>query len=306
VSSNMIAANIIFGPAARNYVEPLRALCLELSGTRYHFLDNTEFQAVMVADSAKGAAIYWHEILGRSHLAASVGIARSLAWIRGMITAHESENLLAFSATFRGLLESAADTYYTVRHVPQTLAQLSEQIVRALNGKMCDQVLVCSELEDALVHFSHARKTTKSEKAFENQRAKTAQQYLQLLEAADISQVKECYGELCEYSHASARSVAYLMKELEPTFLEFDCSADITFISDMCRRYNSMMMPLLMFAFNGCLVTLKVLNHFPAREFHSMCIQNWNLDAIGSWRKCKNALPPPHALFGIVSSDDDA
>ncbi len=45
-----------------------------------------------------------------------------------------------------------------------------------------------------------------------------------------------------------------------------------------------------MFAFNGPVITLNVLNYFPIEDLHTSKLLNWHLDGIPAWIKCRSEL----------------
>jgi hypothetical protein len=97
--------------------------------------------------------IYWNEILGRAHLTAATAILRSRYWVDALRLGATENNLLSFAAAFRGLIESAADSWTTLRLVPVTLARDHPQILQALSGNVRMQLFLAPALEDALIHL---------------------------------------------------------------------------------------------------------------------------------------------------------
>lgn len=117
-----------------------------------------------------------------------------------MLLAAKENNFITFASTFRGLIESAADAYYSLADVPMTLAENHRKIIRALEGNL-DAVLLAGVLEEKLIHFIYARKIEKGEVVPDYLQAKSARAYLSELQQAKEGYIHDCYSELCQITH---------------------------------------------------------------------------------------------------------
>ena len=106
------------------FVELVDDLGLERLETRYAFSDEEEYRELLVRDLSEGMRVYWTETLQRAHLAAVTAILRSRRWLSGVVHAAAENNFLIFSASLRGLMESAADASTAFLGTPLTLAHL--------------------------------------------------------------------------------------------------------------------------------------------------------------------------------------
>lgn len=100
----------IIGHDAAEYVRIIDGLGLEDLKTRYRFMPMKEYEDLMLKDTAAGMRVYWLEILARAHCCSTIAILRTRRWLSAMESSACENNLLSFAASFRGFLESAADS----------------------------------------------------------------------------------------------------------------------------------------------------------------------------------------------------
>lgn len=279
----------MFGQVGNLYLEVIEKLPIAVFRKRYTFTDNDEFRKIMASDLPRGQKIYWYEILMRSHMTAATAILRSKRWINGIVSSAKTSNLLAFAATLRGLIESAADTHTALLNVPATLARDHSMITTALVGK-ADKVFIVEELEDYLIHYSHARKTKKSEVVPDSHRAQQIRDYIAILEKGEAHRVVECYSQLCDLTHPGASSVWMWLNAESDLEIELETRQEQAVINWFLTEYETLYADLFMFAFNMPIVTLAVLNYFPITEFHTPELKDWNLSDIRAWRNISKTL----------------
>ena len=301
----MASLESVLNPEGVRFVELIDDLGLERLQTRYTFMDDGEFKDLLLRDLGEGMRIYWYEILQRSHLTAVTAILRSRRWLSGVVQARTGNNLLVFASAFRGLMESAADASTALIGTPLTLAHLHPSIDEALRGSATN-VTITSEVEDELIHYAHARRLTASERSNlpRSHEARQTREYLQIFGDQNADLVRQCYGDLCELTHPAASTVAMWLALDDQNGLEFSLlpHQDEAFIAGLLRDYSAVPLELLMFAFNGPVTTLNILNYFPVEDFHTPKLLNWNLDGIPAWVKCRDELEPrgirPQASLG--------
>lgn len=193
-------------------------------------------------------------------------IMRTRRWFSAVENAVTTANLLAFAAAFRGLLESAADTCTSLGSVHVTIAQLHSTIIDALSEQLKNGV-TCKDLEDELIHFTHARYLSTSEKkrAPSSHQVRQIKEYIEVLKKGQVVGVEQCYRTMCDLTHPGASSV----------WMWFDWNAEEAIVSpgkessiilDQMQRYTETLPDLLMFEFNPAIVTLRILNHFQKTE----------------------------------------
>lgn len=148
-----------------------------------------------------------------------------------------------------------------------------------------EQPVLAVELENQLIHFSHARKLSKGDASPVSHKAKQTADYVRSLETADLPRLYECYAQLCQYTHPAAHSVSQLLIPLSPEKFQLFPGQDRLRIDGFIKEYNSLLIPLLMIAFNPGALILKVLLYFDVPEFHSQGINLFDLRGISAARR---------------------
>lgn len=282
----------LFGADGRRFLESIYPLVDELrsSNARYAWMETAKFQALATQDNAAGMSIYWSEILGRAHLAAAASIIRSYQWCAGMNASYEAQLFLPYCASFRGLLESVADTHDSLNNVALTLARSHADIERALSGKM-EAILVSSELENALIHFSFARRVGKSSGASPTHIAKTAADYFRSVASIAPFDVNALYGELCQLTHPAAPTVHYLLDHENGDTAVFSANREKLFIEMLASANKGVFPWLLMYAFNSSILLLKVLRSFNRTEYHVRYVERMTAESMPAWKTIAAHLP---------------
>jgi hypothetical protein len=267
------------------YLRNIDDLVKQFEGFRYSFTDNVVFKGILETNQTDAMRIYWREILIRAHLAASTSILRSRRWVDGILAAVESKNLLVLGASMRGLFESAADSSVALVGVPESLARDYDAIENALIGSLGGKIILNPGLEETLIHYSHATKVSKGTYVPECHRAKTVNEYLDILNRGGVPHIKELYSFLCDLTHPGASSVGYWLEQEGETQLILHTAPDFLHIGNILAEYRETFLSVLMFSFNPGLATLAVLNYFSLPSIHTPDLQKWNLNNIPLWSK---------------------
>ncbi len=268
-------------------------LALERLATRYSFLDLDEYKDLLCRDVGEGMRIYWVDMLERAHIAAVTAILRSRRWLAAVLSTRSEKNALAFAAAFRGLMESAADAATALIVTPLTLARDYPDIAKAISGE-ATAVVISSELEDELIHYSHARYVKNSERASapKSHKARTTQKYRKVFEPLNANSVSECYRFLCDLTHPAGPSVWMWLEPVDAKGSEFVLSPkqDEAIVARVLNLYKTVLLDVLMLAFNTPVILLNTLNYFPIKKLHTRELLKHDLDSLAAWRKCRNAL----------------
>lgn len=256
----------------------------------YCFMDLEKFNELVKSEPLQAQQIYWQELAGRAHFAATSSAVRHLGWLNGCLDAIAHNNYLAFCATFRGLLESAADSYEALHRLPAFIATNGGVISKVLKGEdLGKTVTLAPQLEESLIHFSHARaKLDLTKESPDAHRAQTIRSYLSILDRGQLAQVHDCYSELCEVCHPSAFSVLVFVNTHETedaTIWVIDANADETLITEFLARYNALVQELMMFVVNPILMTLYVPGKLPCKEYKCDLLTRVRLNDIPLFRK---------------------
>lgn len=282
----------LFGSDSAQFIDIIDQLALAKSKAKYSFMALDDYKYILHEESDLGMQVYWSEIIARAHLTAVVAILRSRHWISAVVTATNDNNLLAFAAAFRGLIESSADTQSALGGIAVSLAENHVNISRALSGKLSNQWFVSKDIEDALIHFKYARHLTKSEMATAPQTHKALQvrQYIEGLEKGQVHNVTACYQSLCDLTHPGASSVWMWITSENGVDFELNPNQDESTIASYLTEYRDTFSELLMFAFNSAVITLNMLNYLPLKKYHMPNLLDWNLSGIPLWQKCQSKL----------------
>ena len=280
----------LFSEGGKQLIQVARQVWSTAGKPRFSFMPEPEYADLIRENLAGGLRLYWLEILYRARLSSLIALLRVCRWVDGVRQGHESKNLLAFAASFRGLLEVAADTWSSYRKICGSLTVNYSHIRRAIDGR-AKAAFVAPDLEGELIHFMYARKLTKSEPAPVEHRARTATDYLELLAQGAGEIVKECYAELCNLTHPAAHSVLSFVQAHEAgNLLEFWPEADADRINDLCVRYGPATDDILMLSVNEPLVALKLLNSFGHRALITPVMDTIDLSDIPAWRSARKTL----------------
>ena len=272
----------ILGNDARLFGGVLELVLPALRDIEYTFASEDEFRAL---EPAVMTRVYWSEMLYRSHWAASATLIRAHLWLQGVADAYAADNLLAFAACCRGLIEASADSHYSLRSVPETLARDHRMIADALAG-IGRTIAVNPELEEQLIHFTHARRIPKGSTAPASHRALHLQDYL-----TDLNKIQPdvgaCYGILCDFTHPGASSVLSFATAVTPdaSRVRLLPIAEKSALPELRNTVARVSRDVLMLGLNTALVTLRVLNELPLTSLHVPQLQHVVLREIPVWKK---------------------
>jgi hypothetical protein len=200
-------------------------------------------------------------ILERAHLASITSLARSLRWLQATHFSRSQENILGFSAALRGYLESAADAYDLMSHLPGNLFNAMPYIYLALSGSESVKKTMISmgDLEERLIHFTYARRPKKGDVPLPGHQNKSNAAYISAIEKIGVTGATSLYGELCELTHPASASVFCFLEE-EESSLTFTPTRDGALIDGIIDRYEQTILNLTQFSINPALISLSFLN----------------------------------------------
>jgi hypothetical protein len=256
---------------------------------RYTYMPSVAY--ARLSEFEERSRVYWYEILERAHCLAIAAIVRADRWLSSLIMAAEAENFPAFAASFRGLLESAADTRFSLGDVPKGLATAFPHAREAVSGKATRPTLA-PDLENALIHFSHGRKVDKGECAPGVHAAKTMREYLSALQGATTGPLFSCYEELCNATHPAADSILYLLEERGDGALVFAERPDEKAITHLCDRGGAVVQLCVRESLVYPLMILRVVNRFELPELLTPGVEHISLNEVPLWREIEAQFRP--------------
>ena len=189
----------------------------------------------------------------------------------------------------RSLIESTADSFEALFQVGITIAEHSKIINQKLN-KAGEEFITLSELEEDLIHYTHARKIPRGEVAPKTHKAKTAAEYVQGLDKKTGMKFYDFYGVLCQLTHPAAQGVLHMMPAITEQNFTFEEKFGKEKIDVLLSEHQELIPELLSYAFNPGLLTLKVLNYISLPSCHSEYLNVVNFDTLPAWKKCKDFL----------------
>ncbi len=258
----------------------------------YRFIDNAKYIETLKKDVAAGNEIYCLELLFRAHFAAITTVFRNEKWIRGLDSALQEPNFFAFCASLRGLLESAADSVSCLTYVSMTLAKNYKMLRAALRREVKDGIVCSEELENILIHYSHAKRQPKGPEVPPHYSAKTSQEYLKFLEGPPVGAVQNLFAELCEVTHPTERTVAiFIARDAADSEKYTLCNdLDMDLIADLCTRHDAAFTNVFEMSLNGALITLYVLNRFGDPRLFTRGMEDLSLIKIDAFKEVLETL----------------
>lgn len=255
---------MIFGDAAEAYGRLINEIAPCLTRERYAFEDLEVYRQKSldpVTSHPYAGQIYWSEILARAHMASVSSILRTTRWADAALREYIAGNLFGWASSCRSLIESAGDSGHSLSGVPLTLAKHHRGIKNELSGKNGKVRIFARELEDALIHFSHARKIKKNEDAPQSHKAMQSTEYIKFIEDMKVVGVRELYAYLCELVHPAASSISTLFVPCAEAWVLSPENEQVV-LKKVARESSSLMAEVMMAAYNPPILILKVLHTF--------------------------------------------
>jgi hypothetical protein len=242
--------------------EPLLARLIDESdGTMYRafYLQPNPEVKLSVDQVRQFQRIYLIGILERSHLACMTFLARSHRWLKACRGAIETSNILSFSASLRGFLESAADGFDAIGYLPGTLKDSFEHVYSFLYElDERNTAIIMKELEDRLIHYAFATRQPKIGPSMPNHKAKSQADYIRDFEKVGAWEAGNLYRDLCALTHPSSESVSCFLIEGEH-LMSFTAQHDDTSIETILYKYEECIMNSFQYSLNSALIALAYL-----------------------------------------------
>jgi hypothetical protein len=269
----------------------LRRLISQLERFSYQYVPLPEYEQ-LAGDISETMRVYWFEILERAHCDSMLALLRLERWLEAMRLSAEAPNFLGFAASFRGLLESTADVRHALGDVPGGLAAAFPHAYEAVHGQARTLVLA-PDLENDLIHFSHARKLEKDERAPEAHAAKHMKAYLTSLQGASSGPLHDTYAELCNITHPAADSVLYLLTKRPDRRIVFAEAADEEQVQELLSRVGSVVTFCVSQSITYPAVILRIVNRFDLPAFRTPAVDEVSFELVPLWSTVSSHLVPP-------------
>ena len=273
---------------------PLIKQVLESGKSKYFFTNVLSHQLLISKRQfAEANRNYVLEIAYRLHAASLITLRRNLAWIESIQLARSHASYFSFCSSLRGLIESAADSFYSLKHVPQNLATYFYVIKKCIEKKENSKIRLFKELEDWSIHFLEAGRYENNNLEKEHFKAKSTWEYIKSIDTdSALKPIYPLYQELCQITHPSR----------ETTYLFFKCEDDQWYVNNIDEKekivnienyHDSEFQIIFQKSFNASLLILWLIDLLPVEEMKCPSIRKINFNYIGRYRKIKK----------IISSD---
>jgi hypothetical protein len=280
----------IFGTNNALLYPYIQVILEEGLGNKYFFMSNKEYQRLLINTPKNANRIYWIETLNRIQYGSIVNLLRSKKWIDALCSSVETNNLLSFCSSLRGLIEFAADSHYTFAAVPHHLAEEFQFIQSVFKSEKLE-LIQSKALEDALIHFSFAG--SHRSKA-ENSKVYNAKQIRQYIEYSDDKNgsLYKFYKYLSGFVHPSTESiVSYLSfkNHQEGEYVKVQDSDEMK-IKSIIEENKLILDSILCLSVYPSLFNLKMIAEFEIEQFKMKSILGLNYKQFKMWRDIKSRM----------------
>jgi hypothetical protein len=259
----------------------LDRLVSRLDAFSYEYMPMAEYEH-LAADIGASMRVYWFEMLERAHCDSLLALLRLQRWLEAMRVCAEAPNFLGFVASFRGLLESAADTRHALGGVPDALAAAFPLAYEAVHGRAKIRALA-PDLENDLIHFSHARRLAKGEQAPDAHAARRMTEYLASLQGAPSGPLHDAYADLCNITHPAADSVLYLLEKDPDRRVAFASGADEEQLRELLDRGGSVVTFCVSESMIYPAVILRIVNRFDLPALRTPAVEDVSFEFVELW-----------------------
>jgi hypothetical protein len=281
----------IFGKEATIYGQIVNDIASDLAKDSYSFEDLGDFELnTRNAETGKEHAgrVYWTEMLYRAHMASVAAVFRTTRWIEVAIREYEAGSLYGCASACRSLIESAGDIGLSLSSVALTLADNKDKVKAEINGRVTGPLMISQELEDSLIHFTHARKVKNSEEAPESHKAMQSYKYVDYVDRMKVAGVQQLYARLCEIVHPAAESVSVTFVPKGDAWIVDPFNEGIV-LHNLLAENRSTLSGVVMASYNAPLLILKTLHSFDLFTKLSG-LRKYQFDDIPAWGRIDSVL----------------
>lgn len=271
---------------------PLVRQILASDNSQYFFTNVLYFQKLLFSGKLADANnIYVSEIIYRLHASSIITMRRNMSWIDAIIISRDHSSYFSFCAALRGLIESAADSFYSLKYVPISIATYFQELKRLLLKKENKKLAMFKELEDWGIHFLEAGKYEKdSKKVKEHYKAMSTWEYLKAIDKESVLKpVYPLYQELCQITHPSRETTYLYFKEENGHWSAKNFNGNEE-IENLLKRYDSEFEEVFQKSFNAAMLSLWIIDMLPIKETKCLFIREFNFDEIKEFKKMKKLM----------------
>jgi hypothetical protein len=281
-----------------NHYKPLLRQILASAETKYFFTSIVHHQLLCKKGQlAEMNRNYVLEIIYRFHAASLITLRRNLVWIESVESSRQNSSLFAFCSSLRGLIESSADSFYSLRYAPQNLSTYFKLIDGCIKKEETQKIHLFKELEDWGLHFLEAGKYEDKRLKEEHFKAKPTWEYLKAIDSEGaLKPVYPLYQKLCQITHPSR----------ETTYLFFHDSTDGSWsvsdidqerqIIEIIESHDTEYEEVFQKSFNTALILLWIIDLFSIDGLKCPQIRAIDFTSIPEFIKVKKNLSSNHQV----------
>jgi len=249
------------------YYELMRSFKTSRDEWRYRFVSEDDFREI--TDLTIHAKIYWSEMLSRAHIVVLISWFKALRWLESLN--NNIDNFYGFCSNLRCLIESCADSFYTLRFAPLTISKDYRAIYESIHNNSTI-ILTHEPLEKILLHFIQGTKLSKEQRQTypSEYNAKQITEYLSSIKD-DNEKITQMYSYLCGVSHPAYESTQlFLFLHNGETIVCGDSNnLEKVMIQNLLNTFGDSILKLFRAFMVNSLSTLNILNYFNLPDIRS-------------------------------------
>lgn len=261
---------------------------------KYRFVSDEEFEELNGLNIV--AKTYWSEMLYRTHIVVLVSWFKALRWLDSLD--NNIDNYYGFCSNLRSLIESCADSFYTLSSAPLTIATDYRAIYESIHNDS-PIFLTHEPLEMTLLHFIQATKLSKEQKKEypTEYDAKQITEYLSSLEGGN-EKIIQLYKYLCGISHPAYESTKLFLFLHNGDTIVCGDSYDLEkeHIKSFMEVFGDSLLTMFRVFMGNTLTTLNLLNYFHMPEIHSEINAN-AIERHPSWDEIAKCVEGSHGRY---------
>lgn len=267
---------------------PLLNSVLESDNSKYIFTSQElHLHLVKNGDLASANRIYVSEILYRLHASSLITLRRNLLWIDSIKKAIHDNSFFVLCTSLRAFIESSADSFYSLRYVPQNLGKYFQIIKDSIDGKEDKRINLFKELEDWGIHFLEAGTYEDKTLPKEHFKAKPTWEYLKAIDTESVLKpVYPMYQDLCQITHPSRETTYLFFKQNDFSWSVREANQSDLINTTICK-YDKEYEEIFQKCLNSSLIILWLIEELKLENVSTPYIKAINFEAIQEFKKVK-------------------
>lgn len=229
---------------------------------------------------------YVREIIFRFHAAALITLRRNLAWIESIEISRRNSQLFAFCSSLRDFIEAAADSFYSLEHVPQNLAHYFDLMEKCIKEDVNEKIHLFKDLEDWGLHFMEAGKNDDEVLNKDHFKARRTWEYINKLDSdRTLKPVYSMYQKLSQMTHPSRETTYLFFRETDNHFWSVQEIDEAIEIKNIINAFDEVFEDIFQKSFNSALIVLWIIDSFSLDELKSPEVRRIDFSEIPEFLK---------------------